>query len=329
MALPVLEKTYIFDVNNTISVGASSVGYGELLFQWKTFFITGSNAWTVVLSSDASTAGASDLWVNAAACTTHADPGGAHSWIVLQNDAISTGFQMLVNLSDTGGGGNTIMDTFISEAAGFTGGTTTNRPTATDEVFSDLDSDGQQWVDGLDLTINPAQFHMARSTDGEIWRFWAFVAGNETSLMSLEKPKAAVSGWTVPWVCVFPSRYSFGSDATSSYGSLNDLKANTFTRANSVDTRLFCTSEGAISSMLGQLQTSGADLDSGFFPFFPIGLFSDAAGSRGRLGALTDIWWGSTSPATGDHYPGDASRQFVQVGDLILPWDGGIAMLTT
>jgi hypothetical protein len=332
MALPVLQKTWIFSENNTIGTGGPFVGYGALMFAWKTFLTTGLSPWVVVLSSDAATAGASDLWINAAACNTHHDPGNPHSWIVLQNDAISPGFQMCVNLERNGGGALTIMDVFFSEAAGFTGGTINDRPTATDEVsaHSSTGLGRHNWTDAVDLTVNPAQLHMQRSDDGTITRWWIFVNGYCPCFYTIEEPKDAVPSWSIPWCAVACVDWYAATNYRPTYAYLNDIKTNTTSRADGVgQVNLYLTSEGAISSMLGQLQTSGNDLDGGAFPFFPIGLFSDAAGSRGRLGALTDIWWGSTFPGSGDHYPGDASRQFVQVDDLILPWSGGGQMLTT
>ena len=327
MALPTLIKTFIFSENNTISVGGRFDGYGELMFQLKTFLTTGANPWVVVSSSDGFNVGV-DLWVNALACNVHENPGSPHSWIVLQNDAIAVGFQICIDLDKNGGGQETVMRLYVSEAVGFTGGTTSNKPTAADEIDC-KETGSAEWCDAENLFEFPAQLHMQRSDDGEITRWWIFVNGSLAKLVSFEKPKDAVPGWTIPWVGVVPGVTYAQTNYFPTYGQLNDIKTQTVCRANGVETRLFLTSEGAISSMLGQLQTSGNDLDSGAFPFFPIGLFSDTAGSRGRLGTLTDIWWGSTFPGTADHYPGDSSRQFVQIHDLILPWSGGSAMLVT
>ena len=327
MALPTLQKTWIHSVNTTIATGSSPAGYGETMFAWKVFLTTGLSPWVVVASSDGSAFGASDLWINAAACTTHGTPGSAHCWIVLQNDAIATGFQMCVDLDDNGGGGNTIMAITISEAAGFTGGTLTNRPTAADEVVPFVVANSEQWTGALDLTVNPGQLHMQRSDDGEITRWWIYVNGTLQGFASIEKPADAVPGWAIPWIAVVPIDRYASANYVPSYTYLNDGKDVCASRAKGSRTGHYLSSEGVISSMLGQLMTFGGDLDSGNFPMFPIGIWCDEAPARGRLGRLTDLWWGSTAANDGDHYPGDASRQFAQVGDLIVPWPGGGPML--
>lgn len=328
MSLPPLTKTWLHSTNNVIATGQNFSGYGELSFTWKTFMTTGLVAWTVVASSDAATADLTDRWINAAACNTHDNPGQPHSWIVLQNDAIATGFQICLDLDENSGGSDTIFDMYVSEAIGFTGGTTTNRPTAADEVTVASSIGRHQWCE-TDLTVDPAILHMQRSSDGEIWRWWIFVNGVLRGLTSIEKPAAAQPGWTIPWVTVAPWDWYASTAYNPSYGHLNDSKIHTASRADGAGrTTLYVTSEGFGTEMLGQNQTNGADLDSGAFPFFPMGLYSDVV-PRGRLGTLTDMWWGSTFPASGDHYPADISRQFVQVGDVIVPWPGGAAMQIT
>jgi hypothetical protein len=81
--------------------------------------------------------------------------------------------------------------------------------------------------------------------------------------------------------------------------------------------------------MAGQRMTTSNDLDGNSWPMGAMGLASETATVRGRHGELVDIWWGSTTRIAGDHYPDTLPRQFVQVGDIILPWDqtaGGIIL---
>jgi len=327
MALPVLTKTWNFDVNNSIAVGGTFVGYGELMFQWKTFLTTaGSSPWTVVSSSDGVGNVGVDLWISALACNVHDNAGANHSWIVLANAAL--GIEFCVECIKSGGGQSTIMSSFISEAVGFTGGTATNRPTAADEIDTSATANRHQWAAGLDLTVNPGILHMQMSDDGDCTRWWIYVAGVIRMLMAIEKPKLPVSGWSPPWLCVAPVNYYAATAYTPSYSHLNDINTVTRSRAGGVVNSLYLTSEGAVSSMLGQTQTWANDLDGNAWPFFPIGLFSTLAGSRGRHGEVFDLWWGSTNPADGDAYPADLTRQFVTVGDLIVPWVGdGSTML--
>jgi hypothetical protein len=157
-----------------------------------------------------------------------------------------------------------------------------------------------------------------------------YVNGIAEFTFSLEEPADAADQWTVPWCAFFPTTQYNAADQRTQYAYLNDSDANAYLSHAGTRYNFFMTSEGYLSAMLGQYQTFGSDLDGpGNFPMCPIGMFCDQAGARGRIGRLTDLWWGSVSASEGDHYPADASRQFVQVGDLILPWDGGVAMLTT
>ena len=41
-----------------------------------------------------------------------------------------------------------------------------------------------------------------------------------------------------------------------------------------------------------------------------------------RLGSVYDLWYGSTAVGQGDTYPNDSTRQFVQFGHFIFPWNG-------
>jgi len=79
--------------------------------------------------------------------------------------------------------------------------------------------------------------------------------------------------------------------------------------------------EGFGDKAFGQQMLVSNELD-GFWPFTPIGVVSNSAGSRGRLGTAYDLWYGSTAIGDGDTYPADTSRQFAQFGHFIFPWDG-------
>ena len=48
-------------------------------------------------------------------------------------------------------------------------------------------------------------------------------------------------------------------------------------------------------------------------------------GQRGPRGKRTDIWWLSTGPVnTGDTFPAGVTRQFVAVGNFVIPHDGSV-----
>jgi len=327
MALPTLVKTWQYDKNNQITTGDGS-GYGELMYTWKTIMTSwGSSPWTVVASSDASSAGAADYWTSPSACNTHRGSGVAHCWIVLQQDGVASGFQICVDLNENGGGADSVMNTYVSESAGFTGGTVTNRPTATDEVNTFDGVGSPQWVANETLSTTPAWISVFQSTDGSSTRWCIWVNNQMHCFFCIEKPSNTPAGWTLPWLTICAIDRYAGTNYRPTYSYLNDAKNLVNCRAGGARHNVYLSSEGVVTSMLGQLQTFGADLDSSAWPMFPIGLWCDESGARGRIGTLDDIYWGSTSINDGDHYPGDASRLWVQLGDIIQPWGGGAAIV--
>lgn len=334
MALPTLSKTWQYAVNQHQVLGNSSnPGYcSYVLYDLKESLIGfSSSPWTVVSSSDGTPGGTGpgDNWANGADAI-HYDGGTTPgAWIVLKQTGIAPNFQMLIRPVNNSGGNQSVVEVYISENAGFTGGDYQGtRPTATDEVetWAHPNTGQAEWTDRIALDTTPGWLHVQQSSDGEITRWWLYIAGVCHTFFNIEKPRDAMPGWTIPWICsAVVDEYS-GTDYRPTYGHLNDLNELTTSRAGGTLTWLYYTSEFCVDSMLGQRQTSSADLDGGSWPLFPIGLFSNYAGRVGRLGALTDIWWGATAVADGDYYPADLTRQFVQIEDLIVPWNGSTMM---
>jgi hypothetical protein len=335
MALPTLTKTWEYDVN----IGAITTN-AEVLFQIKNRLVGGgatawTTPWTVVSSSDSSTADNTDRWINSGDVVFH-NPGSAHSWIVLQNDAISTGFQIVLEAIRNPGGGQDAWDMRISEAVGFTGGTTTNRPTASDEIDPVEGSGIMLLVNSNNLATEPANMHFWMSDDGEVTRWAIYSAGTLVHFVDIQKPQNTSPGWTIPWVATLAVQYyNSGSDtAQCTYAKLmRDVPpGRVYSRAGGLESVLYYTSEAygndsTNDRVIGRVQNYTHDLDD-CFPMLPIGLFSETVGSRGRLGELVDMWWGAEIVTGGSHYPADATRQFVQLDDLIVPWNGGSQIIT-
>lgn len=61
-------------------------------------------------------------------------------------------------------------------------------------------------------------------------------------------------------------------------------------------------------------------------PLMPVGLYSNCPDATGRHGYIADLYWGSENyagvGAAGTSYPSDGSRQWVQFGSLVFPWNG-------
>lgn len=68
--------------------------------------------------------------------------------------------------------------------------------------------------------------------------------------------------------------------------------------------------------------TSVADLQSGTWPMFPIGLWSDTFATRGKLGEFIDFYVGPSLPqSSGWTIPGASTHKWILFGQFLLPWD--------
>lgn len=321
MALPTKEKTWQYDVNSV-----QYTSYPALLYNIKRALVTfGTMPWAVSLSSDSITAGAGDRWVSSSNVVWNINTI-PHSWIVLSQAGLG-GFQILLECWRNSGGQSTSFRLFCSPNAGFTGGTTSSRPTATDEI--DLNCGGTLELCKNALTII-ARLHVMQSTDGQCTRWVVCMDGQQHNLVAIEVPKSPSSGWSNPWVVVVGCNVYNSGQTTDwlTYARYNDLSTRSFARINSVTSGVYMACEGYGGATLGEQYTYPDD-DTGEYPMLSVQLNTGTFGVRGaNKGVLYDMWWGSTIAATGDTYPGDGTNQFAQFADVILPWNGSTPLVT-
>jgi hypothetical protein len=316
MSLPTLDKTWQFTVNNAFKAQGTTLATAQLTVRTgikDPLIGFGSNPWTVRGSSNSVAAAmdAVDRWA-ADANLVWANVGSAHSWIVLRQTGIATNFELCMDLTSAAADGQNMV-WVVSPSAGFTGGTTLNRPTATDEIVLV----GAKW--GATGTNQQLVTHLMQSTDGQCTRIIVCQGNVSSGIVILDKVKAPVSGWTNP---------SYAIAATSNgaeQGTISNFYATANGRGyhNSIIMSLYATCEGyGASGLVPTAQTSPNDI-SGEFPMSPMGIASDTGGCRGRHGDLFDLWYGLASGlGTGTSYPNANTKQFVQFGDIVFPWDG-------
>lgn len=315
MSLPTLTKTWQFDVNNAISAtGSTEDNVDTLILAIKNAMIGfASSGWTVEKSSNGTTTASSDLW-STIADVVHSS--GAHSWIVLKQTGMCSGnFQICWDFNSP----TTYIGTFVVSAnAGFTGGTTSGRPTATDEQI--VVSSNALFGVSSDVST---RWSVMQTSDGTSTRILVAHSGAIKTTILIETPGNAVSNWTNPYAVLY-----LGYN-TVTYGEIY-TSYNWKSRIGSTSATGIILSEGtsagpgAGDSTWGQI----ANELTNEWPMWPLGLAFSTAGVRGRHGSLTDLWTGSYSIAVGDTYPADGSNQFVQWSYLIFPWDGGSINLT-
>lgn len=319
MALPTLEKTWQHDVNQVAgnTGGTPEDDHSDFYYKVKASFIGfASGQWTVTSSSGKNGGGAlvvglADYWLSRADIVFAT---GSHAWIVMTNSA--TGAQVCFDCILAAGEDTKV---YFAPKGGYatTALVDTARPTApVDEIYMGS-------LAGMASGNWNGKLHISMSTDGECTRLVLCRGGFATGFWFFDSVKSPVIGWTYPQIALV-----LGAESTydlPSYASLNDAaKVKSYITAEFL---MFMTCEGYGIYTLGKRQTV-ADSQTGGWPMLPMGLYSITTGHIGRKGALYDMWWGSITRITGDNYPNDASYQFAQFGDIILPWDGTLPQVT-
>lgn len=327
MSLPVLTKTWQFDVNQPIGGTGTELGDSkDILLKLKNSIVGfGTLPWTVVNSSDSVSVAASDQWATVANII-FAAPGVAHSWIVLKQTGIAANFQMLLDCGVSSiANGNNLRIAF-SPSVGFSGGTITNAPTAADQVwYNSATAADIQWR--YDASgVSTGHMHISQSTDGQCTRIVMCTGSKSPAAWIIDKPSPSVTGWTNPFV-VFIKATSILSEALATFfngGSPDPMLS--YGAGVYFDMLASCEGEPATSAFVRD-QTVPNDFDSSW-NMIPIGLYSrHVATTKGRNAHFFDLWAGSTIVTEGTAYPADASRQFVQFGHIIFPWDGSVPLI--
>lgn len=338
MALPTLGKTWQFVPNFAIAATGTALGTNRtILLAIKNFLTTdaaewvdntnvattAANLWTVRYSCDSVAAGAAgdgvDRW-DSITDLVWANAASAHSWIVLRNAAIGSTAEMLISCEAASANGSNLT-VCISPTAAFTGGTTTARPTATDEIVV-VNNTTWGGVATVDTSI---KLHVMKSTDGECWRVFVCNGGQANTSWIIDKAVAFASGtWTNRMVMY--AQGSTGGTNTLTNALLN-TNANVNGRGASTMT-MYLAAMYYASTLANAGVTTANDLSSAW-PFMPHQLVSATASNRGFHGYLNDVWYGSTTVATGSTYPTTGTQhQFVQFGSAIFPYCQVAAQVT-
>lgn len=323
MALPTLVKTWQFNVNNQVTTQATALitNQTQLLAIKNALIGFATNPWAVRYSCDSTVAGTAgdgvDRWASIANLVWAA-AGTAHSWIILRQTGIATNYDLCIALEPTSGGGSTLV-IVVSPSAGFTGGTTTARPTATDEIaFAPF-----AWANSSNSS---ARWSVMQSTDGQCTRVMtAWSAAPQTFLM-FDKPTNTSVGWSNPSVTAVVN-----NTGMTAYNLVGGVTTNFKMRALSITgTQAYLTAEGVASNTIPTDIVFGniANEIDGTWAMCPVGIVCTTSGIRGRHGTIQDLWLGSAARSSGDRYPASGTGLFAQFLGVILPWNGGPVSLS-
>ena len=318
MALPTLDKPWNFDVNIALPTLGTADADGRRLVRAIKAKILAGGKWAVKRSSNASSVANSDLWSTDASVKCGA-AGSAHSWIVFQRTDIT--FELLIDVAH-----NAVYDrgNVLISRAGFTGGTITNRPTATDENYVL----GSATVLGIWHNAGTGTFsvvlHNFYSADGQVQRIVAVKANVTVMFVDLSTLKNPPTGLASPFVVGW-----IGQSPT--FALLNDTSngGRYFGMHGALGFSAFIATEGYTVSgtayPVGQRQTVQNEMSSAWSMTLAA-VVGYTPSVKGRHGALYDLWFGEVNKTNCTTYPADHSRQFIQFGHLILPWNSSTVL---
>ena len=326
MAMPTLEKTYEFFVNHNYGGGMTDHEWSAYSF-WKIkdrLVNWSSNPWTVVSSSNKSIAGAADYWLDYTTDVNWGNAGYTHSWIVLERP---TGGQLLLDCKANASTREDYCALAWSNEGLFTGGSTTNCPTAADEqYFIGSATTYFNWSNG---TAKASQLHMIHSTDGEIDHILMTYNGTAFLYWSAVTPICPVSDYTL--LNLFWGR---GNDTMAAIPTAGNLLTTPYWRgkisASGDGTGKFTGQTTALitgysSSAYWFINQSPTVNDfSNRYPMYPMALYSDTAGYEGRHCSFSDMWL-VKGLSTGDTLEENAlspTYEFAVFNELALPWNG-------
>lgn len=345
MPLSALEKVWQFDVNRTqAATGAVLTTSRQLWRGIKNRLIAFPILpWTVRYSCDSVAAGTVGDGVDRWAADTNlvwasADASGVRSWIVLRN---TDGVEILIecrNPTITVGKGLRIV---MSPAAHFTGGSTTTRPTATDEMVilnGDSPTPGGPGMGNANHSGDRAYaYHLLHSTDGLVTMVVICHAGNATGFWYFGRASQPVTGWTMPVLGAVWGDDGIPPIAGPSIdimhmGTLSDAtNPHALIRQGSTNGKIYATCEAFGTGSLGTSSPTIREIlvaneISGTWQLPRIGLASRATGVRGVHGRLFDVSWAPEVRQTGEGYPNDGTRTRMTFGDILIPWNGSVAV---
>jgi hypothetical protein len=315
-----LEKTWDAAVNYAYpDTSTVALTQKSILWCWKealknTILACDYAAFTVIGSSDAATAGMDgvDRWGTTFDGTkiVRAAAGTAHSWICLRNATL--GIYVIIDWASA----NDYRCTVICSKTLPTGGTTLNRPTATDQWVAF--NDGQFQTNTLQ---GAGKIHKSTCSDGSVILVDG-VSGSGIMERTLQFHK--VSGADASDLAPFVSIVEWGGVAADVLRANNNLYAAAVQGRNAANT-------AATAMAILQMQTSanawnslltGVDATTGRRPALPWYVFGNSASNYSVRGRIADCYWGPSSTPNGDTAPAGGAIEHNFIGDCWLPFPG-------
>jgi hypothetical protein len=332
MPLPTKVKTWQYNVNSAQgNSGTRATDLQQVMYFYKTAVTTFATLpWTCSGScnSAASSMDGTDRWTSSATLVWGL-PTVAHSWIVLRQTGIATKYEVCIDLaySDKERCAVVVSTVGFGTANGGTDGSTTARPTATDEYA--VLTTANYWTDNYTSGTQGYKCHCLQSDDGQCTRFYACntYQGCVATVFSFEKPISPISSWTNPW---FSVSYGSANRALSALRTVivNDTAVVKFRQSN-LNSSAYLATLFYIAGAAGEQAAGQVPNDvSGEWPFYGIKIYSESTGARGKVGGVYDMYYGPTTLTNGDQFDAAGSCEWAFLNDLIIPWNGTVIQTT-
>lgn len=351
MPAPTITETWRFNVSQSIA-GATPAAMRQALLLAIVNSLLGLGSWTdgdgvassittpwehVSSCDSVATSSVTNLWDSSTDLVWNAE-GSAHSWIILRHhDFFGEGnpLYMLINCNPNATQNATIMMSF--SRAGYTGGTTTARPTATDEhivrpVAGNVTTAGWQGDDNTTVSVS-MRLHFLMTNNGR--KFKIFMTRSSVCIAKWELFDCDEDeiGFSEPYLFQIVSEdFVTGAEVELlSYSNLTDTAFNWYGRE-----------QGGVGDFRAEPMIPHAqNFSSGnSLPGSPLNGFNGrwmpmpqtlrgVAPAAGPLTPVPDMWWARIAEGTGSPMrdPDLEENNYMQFGYEIVPWNNSVIVL--
>ncbi len=289
-------KTWSYNVNQASAYGTTSEGISAFLYFLKVNMLTMSGA--VVKGSSNGTTAAMDGVDRVTSDPAALTAGSPLKWIVIDMPSMSGGFEWMISWHTT-----TNSRLQVSPANGFTGGSTSAVPTATD-------SDSPSTANLVSPTAGTTYNHFCKTSDGKSF-IWFSTGGNviHSYAMALEGVLACetANSLDTTWQGGAPASLTLAFPATFKCRmSATNVSALPF--------------GGPFIAATADKKTAQGDL----YIANEFGLSDNGTAPDGILfQKIFDVYRGGNSLViTGDSAPAGGPRDWLQLGNIVIPWSG-------
>lgn len=340
---PVLERTWQF-VNNVILTGATTQAGGAddgpewrknmLLHIKDTFIGFATLPWTVAGSASFDTGvgamDAVDRWGGIIDLRWVDSTGANRSWIVLENAAL--GIQFLIDCVTFNNGDGSTFDGLIAPTSDpFVGGSINARPTSPSETLildRTITTARGGWGTGTDNNVAKVMvFHIQHSEDGKGTRVVMLLDGLPIGFWLFDEMVRTIGTPNNLWVARVEGADTADTAPAMDFTALHS-NARTFALRDDgvrIEYYLAMPSNNQDSATLATQITTQSPYD-GRITTLPVGCASEDGGWVGFFGELADMYFETVPGFTGRGYPA-STREWVQFGILVLPWDGSVPVV--